>query len=47
MGPYCRYCQQRCFVPNPRKSGGLLATCAFGRKHDMELLGYCFDHGDT
>lgn len=49
MGPYCNYCDKRCFVPNPNHSdpfnGGatILATCLGGQKHDKRLLGYCWD----
>jgi len=42
MGPYCNYCDHRCFVLNPRKPGHLLATCVMGQGHDKEILGYCY-----
>jgi hypothetical protein len=40
VGPYCRYCDHRCFVErivNDRVV--LLATCARGREHDREAIG--------
>lgn len=40
MGPYCNYCDQRCFVPDPKRSGYLLATCTKGMEHDRAVLGY-------
>jgi len=42
MGPYCNYCDKRCFVDNTRKSGHLLATCYHGQAHDKQVLGYCY-----
>jgi hypothetical protein len=43
MGPYCAYCDHRCFVNNPRKAGYLLATCLKGQALDEAVLGYCYD----
>jgi hypothetical protein len=36
MGPYCRYCDRRCFVPRVLRDGStmLLATCGMGVIHD-------------
>jgi hypothetical protein len=42
MGPYCNYCDKRCFVDNTRKGGYLLATCPKGQEHDKKVLGYCY-----
>lgn len=46
MGPYCKFCDKRCFVPNPEKAGHLLATCRLGRVHDHQRLGYCWDEAE-
>lgn len=43
MGPYCQYCDMRCFVPDPRKPGWLLATCEHGKAHDRWIAGYDID----
>lgn len=46
MGPYCRYCDHRCFVYRvlPDNSwSGLMATCHFGMEHDRERT----DHDHT
>jgi hypothetical protein len=41
MGPYCKFCDQRCFVPNPRESRiTIIATCPEGQAHDKAKLGY-------
>jgi hypothetical protein len=54
MGPYCNYCDHRCFVRRelpadspakaaPRFAGEILmATCARGMAHDRRETGY--DH---
>lgn len=45
MGPYCKFCDQRCFVPRwvPGHGSIILATCAKGMEHDREhTAGY--DH---
>jgi hypothetical protein len=44
MGPYCQFCDHRCFVPNPRKGdrATILATCPAGQAHDKASLGYCY-----
>ena len=49
MGPYCRYCDTRCFVPDPwgeHRIGGariILATCEKGKALDRERAGYDID----
>lgn len=42
MGPYCRYCNNRCFVIRvvPGQGEMLLATCRRGMEHDSESCGY-------
>lgn len=46
MGPYCKYCDQRCFQPDPyglaRVHGApvILATCTKGMEHDKKAVGY-------
>lgn len=44
MGPYCMFCDNRCFVERVLPDGGrlLLATCARGMKHDRDKTGH--DH---
>lgn len=41
MGPYCNYCQRRCFVPRVLKDGRslIMATCAAGMEHDRKETG--------
>lgn len=41
MGPYCKFCDQRCFVPRVLHNGRsiILATCARGMEHDREACG--------
>ncbi|UXE03838.1 ADP-ribosylglycohydrolase [Gordonia phage ObLaDi] len=45
MGPYCTYCDHRCFVPNPigGQRATILATCQAGKDHDRRSLGYDID----
>ncbi len=43
MGPYCVYCERRCFVRDPNRPGWLLATCADGKRRDVERVGYDAD----
>ncbi len=49
MGPYCRYCDTRCFVPDPwgefRIHGAriILATCMKGKERDRAVAGYDID----
>lgn len=45
MGPYCRYCDKRCFVERrlPFQTGTLLmATCSRGMDHDRAETGHDF-----
>jgi hypothetical protein len=41
MGPYCKYCDRRCFVPRVLAGGRsmLLATCAAGMEWDRQKVG--------
>lgn len=41
MGPYCRYCNTRCFLTRVLADGRtmLLATCATGMEHDRATCG--------
>lgn len=52
MGPYCKFCDRRCFVvrvvPDGPKKGwqGCMATCPEGMAFDRKMLaGY--DHGTS
>jgi len=43
MGPYCMYCDQRCFVLRRLADTGrrlLMATCAAGMDHDQIMTGF-------
>lgn len=43
MGPYCKYCGSRCFVPRAGKQLGtvtILATCPTGMANDFKGTGY-------
>lgn len=45
MGPYCKFCEHRCFVLRDlpdRSWSGLMATCAGGMRHDRRETGH--DH---
>ena len=44
MGPYCDFCDHRCFVERfvPGSHVTILATCGKGMAHDRERTGY--DH---
>jgi hypothetical protein len=47
MGPYCDYCQRRCFLERayPTENGWrhlFMATCDRGRQSDREKTGYDF-----
>ena len=44
MGPYCQFCDQRCFVERQLPSGLhlLMATCQRGMAWDRDHCGY--DH---
>lgn len=41
MGPYCNFCDMRCFVPRILRDGRsmILATCTAGMRHDHEATG--------
>jgi hypothetical protein len=41
MGPYCKFCDHRCFVPRVLRDGQhvLLATCPAGMAHDRDQVG--------
>lgn len=41
MGPYCNFCQRRCFLLRVLRDGRsmLLATCARGMEHDRKGCG--------
>lgn len=41
MGPYCDFCDQRCFVDRVLRGGDrmLLATCPAGAAHDRKVCG--------
>lgn len=54
MGPYCNFCQRRCFVYFPehtpehilkayRPGITIIATCAEGQKFEKDKNGYCYD----
>lgn len=43
MGPYCQYCDNRCFVHDPAGGPIILATCASGKAHDLRKAGYNID----
>jgi hypothetical protein len=53
MGPYCKYCNSRCFVPIPEGApaeilaaygnANLMATCAQGKEAEKVKMGYCYD----
>ncbi len=41
MGPYCKFCDRRCFVPRTLADGRtlILATCQRGAEYDREQCG--------
>lgn len=53
MGPYCKFCCQRCFVYLPAdtpteivKAYGtstIVATCKAGQQFEKDSTGYCYD----
>lgn len=53
MGPYCKFCNRRCFVPLPLGtppeivkaygSSTIIATCPAGQAFEKERVGYCHD----
>lgn len=47
MGPYCKFCDRRCFVLRVLRDARsmLLATCARGMEHDRQEIGE--DHTTT
>lgn len=50
MGPYCMYCDRRCFVERqvPGRAGTILmATCAAGQDHDQIMTGYNHTSADN
>jgi len=52
MGPYCKFCDRRCFVPFPAGtpkhildaygSNDIIATCQGGQQFEKERIGYCY-----
>jgi len=50
MGPYCRYCEHRCFVLRCLPDTGrqlLMATCPAGEDHDQIMTGYTYETATT
>lgn len=53
MGPYCRFCNNRCFVPMPKGTprrvleaygkAAIIATCPAGQTFEKRKVGYCYD----
>jgi hypothetical protein len=53
MGPYCQFCDTRCFVPLTNETPafvlilygnyGLMATCQAGKAFERQKLGVCYD----
>jgi hypothetical protein len=53
MGPYCKFCGNRCFIPMPENTpkeilsaygtNTIIATCEAGQKFEKEKIGYCYD----
>ena len=53
MGPYCQFCDNRCFVHFPNdtpksilKAYGtvnIIATCPAGQAFEKKRVGYCYD----
>ncbi len=54
MGPYCKFCDARCFVPFPdgtpdhvirayRPGVSIIATCKGGQAFEKQQTGYCHD----
>lgn len=53
MGPYCNFCNQRCFVPllmdtleealKAYGTSSIIATCRAGQAFEMEKVGWCYD----
>ena len=52
MGPYCKFCDQRCFVPFPDSTpehilkaygtSSIIATCPQGQVFEKAKVGYCY-----
>lgn len=52
MGPYCKFCNSRCFVHMPMEappdavkaygSSTILATCPAGQAFEKEKVGWCY-----
>lgn len=53
MGPYCRYCNNRCFTRFPEHTpdhiieayeglGNIIATCRQGQAFEQERVGWCY-----
>jgi hypothetical protein len=53
MGPYCNFCDQRCFVYFPEGTpqevlsaygtSTIIATCPKGQAFELERVGFCYD----
>jgi hypothetical protein len=53
MGPYCKFCGQRCFVYLPMETPKeaqnaygtttIIATCKEGQEYEKKLTGWCLD----
>ena len=53
MGPYCKFCDNRCFVNMPMATpkhilkaygtSSIIATCKGGQEFEKERVGYCYD----
>ena len=53
MGPYCTFCNQRCFTSFPEEAPdfilnaygtcSLMATCKEGQEFEKKKLGWCYD----
>jgi hypothetical protein len=53
MGPYCKFCSGRCFVPLPASTpkrvqnaydtSSIVATCSGGQAFEKQLVGYCYN----
>jgi hypothetical protein len=54
MGPYCKFCGNRCFVPMTsdtpdhivRAYGNttIVATCPMGQAFEKQKVGYCYEN---
>jgi len=54
MGPYCKFCDRRCFTYFPedtpdyilkayRPGVTIIATCVEGQRFEKNTVGYCYD----